>query len=145
MGKPHGLAGAFVVEDPSEDPDRFRVGATLLVGGEAARVEESKRAGGRIVIRLDRNPERGEALSVPREALDPPGDGEFYVFQLIGFEVLEESGRALGRVAGVAPGIANDVLELDSGLALPMVEDCVRQVQLDEGRILVARGFADPD
>jgi ribosomal 30S subunit maturation factor RimM len=33
------------------------------------------------------------------------------------------------------------VLELDSGLGLPMVEACVREVDLDRRRILVARGF----
>ena len=44
----------------------------------------------------------------------------------------------------VAPGVANDVLELDSGLSLPMVEDCVREVDLEARRILVAPGFADP-
>jgi hypothetical protein len=36
------------------------------------------------------------------------------------------------------------VLELESGVALPLVADCVREVDLDRGRILVARGFADP-
>ncbi len=30
----------------------------------------------------------------------------------------------------VAPGVANDVLELDSGLALPLVDACVREVDL---------------
>jgi signal peptidase I len=39
---------------------------------------------------------------------------------------------------------ANDVLELDTGLLLPMVEDCIREVDLEGGRILVAPGFADP-
>ena len=43
----------------------------------------------------------------------------------------------------VHPGVANDVLELDSGLALPMVEDCVLSVDVDGGRIVVAPGFAD--
>jgi ribosomal 30S subunit maturation factor RimM len=38
--------------------------------------------------------------------------------------------------------VANDVLELDSGLALPMVEDCVLEVDLDERRIVVAQGFS---
>jgi 16S rRNA processing protein RimM len=145
VGRPHGLAGAFVVDDASEDPERFRVGASLLVDGTPARVEESKRAGGRIVIRLDRTVERGSSLAVPRAVLGPPGEGEFYVFQLVGFEVHEDGGRTLGRVADVAAGVANDVLELDSGVALPMVEDCVRQVDLEGGRILVARGFADPE
>jgi ribosomal 30S subunit maturation factor RimM len=41
----------------------------------------------------------------------------------------------------VAPGVANDVLELENGVALPMVEDCVLAVDLDEGRIVIAPGF----
>jgi ribosomal 30S subunit maturation factor RimM len=45
-------------------------------------------------------------------------------------------------VQDVAPGVANDVLELDTGTALPLVEDCVLAVDLDRGRILVAQGFA---
>ncbi|HZC28121.1 MAG TPA: ribosome maturation factor RimM [Gaiellaceae bacterium] len=143
VGKPHGLAGAFVVDDASDDPQRFAVGAELIVAGEPARVVESKRARGRPVVRLDTPVVRGAPLEVPRAALAPPADGEFYVFQLVGLEVVEESGRPLGRVTDVAPGIANDVLELDSGLALPMVEDCVRAVDLDAGRIAVASGYAD--
>jgi ribosomal 30S subunit maturation factor RimM len=63
VGKPHGLDGAFVVEEASEDPERFAEGATLLVGGEPALIVESKRAGGRPVIRLDRETERGAALA----------------------------------------------------------------------------------
>jgi len=45
-------------------------------------------------------------------------------------------------VTDVVPGVANDVLQLDSGLALPMVEDCVRVVDLSAGRIVVAPGFS---
>ena len=69
---------------------------------------------------------------------------EYYVFQLVGLEVVEDGGRELGRVRDVTLGVANDVLELDGGLSLPMVEDCVISVDLDAGRILVAPGFAEP-
>jgi 16S rRNA processing protein RimM len=144
VGKPHGLAGAFAVEDASEDPQRFALGAELIVDGEPARVVESKRARGRPVIRLDRRVERGASLEVPRAALGPAGEDEYYVVDLIGLEVEEEGGRQLGRVTDVMPGVANDVLELDSGLSLPMVEDCVLAVDTDRRRILVAPGFADP-
>jgi ribosomal 30S subunit maturation factor RimM len=48
-------------------------------------------------------------------------------------------------VADVAPGPANDSLVLDSGLLLPMVDACVLDVDLDAGRVLVARGFADAE
>ena len=118
------------------------MGAVLHVDGEPARVESSKRSGGRPVIRLDHAAPRGAELTVPRDALPPTGEGEYYAFQLIGLEVEEEGGRALGHVAQVAPGVANDVLELDSGLALPLVEDCVREIDLELGRIVVAPGFA---
>ena len=144
VGRPHGLAGAFVVDDASEDPERFAVGAELIVEGEPARVVESKRARGRPVIRLDRRVDRGATLEVPRSALGPAGEDEYYVVDLLGLEVEEETGRSLGRVRDVAPGVANDVLELDSGLSLPMVEDCVLEVDRDRRTIVVAAGFADP-
>ena len=144
VGRPHGLDGSFFVEHASDDPERFAVGAVLHVAGEAARVDASKRSGGRPVIRLDREVPRGADLTVPRDALPPTAEGEYYAFQLVGLEVQEEAGRTLGRVVRVAPGVANDVLELDSGLALPLVEDCVREIDLELGRIVVAPGFAPP-
>ncbi|MEP6977879.1 MAG: ribosome maturation factor RimM [Thermoleophilia bacterium] len=145
VGRPHGLDGSFVVEHPSDDPARFAPGAELLAAGEPVKVVASKRAGqGRLVVKLDRRVERGTALEVPRDALPPPDAGEWYVFQLVGLEVVEDGGRALGRVADVEPWPANDVIVLEGGAMLPLVDACVLQVDLDAGRILVARGFADP-
>jgi len=144
VGRPHGLDGSFFVEHASEDEERFRKGATLHVDGEPATIVASKRSRGRPVIRLDREPPRGSELAVPRDALPPTGEDEYYEFQLVGLSVEEEGGRALGRVAAVLPGPANDVLELEGGLLLPLVGACVQEVDLDAGRIQVARGFADP-
>ena len=45
----------------------------------------------------------------------------------------------------VENGPANDALELDSGLLLPLVDACVLDVDLEAGRVLVARGFADDE
>jgi 16S rRNA processing protein RimM len=108
-------------------------------------VVERKHAGGRLVVRLDRHVARGAALEVARDELPEPEEGEYYVFQLVGLEVEEEGGAQLGKVVEVAPGIANDVLELDSGLALPLVAACVQEVDLERRRILVARGFTPAD
>jgi 16S rRNA processing protein RimM len=142
VGKPHGLAGAFVVEEASEDPDRFAVGLSLLVDGEPASIVESKRAGGRPVIRFDREVPRGAPLEVERSDLPEPEEGEYYAFQLVGLEVEEAGGPKLGRVTEIMSGPANDVLELDTGLALPLVDACIQEVDLERGRILVKPGFA---
>lgn len=145
MGRPHGLDGSFFVERPSDDPARFANGAVLYVDGEPVKVKASKRgSGGRPVIRLEREVPRGAELTVRKDELPSPGAGEYYAFQLIGLRVEEEGGRALGRVAEVTPGVANDVLELDSGLALPLVEACVLRIELDRGLIVIAAGFAGP-
>jgi 16S rRNA processing protein RimM len=142
VGKSHGLDGSFVVENASEAPERFKVGAELFVAGEPAKVVGSRQARGRPVIRLDRRVQRGSELEISRDALEPAGEDEYYVFQLVGLRVEEEGGVSLGIVTDVAPGVANDVLQLDSGLALPMVEDCVREVDLQGGKIVVAQGFS---
>jgi 16S rRNA processing protein RimM len=143
VGRPHGLRGDFVVERASESPERFAVGARVYVGREPATVVGSKRSGGRLVIQLDRPVERGSVLELPSSELPPPEEGSYYAFQLAGLAVEEEGGRDLGRVAEVEPGIANDVLRLESGAALPLVEDCVREIDLDAGRIVIAPGFVD--
>jgi len=146
VGRPHGLDGAFVVEAASEAHERWAPGAELIAAGEPARIVESKRSGGRLVVRLDRPVGRGAALEVDRAALpQTEGDDTFYAFELVGLAVEEHGGRRLGHVREVVPGAANDVLELDSGVALPFAESCVLDVDLKGRCILVATGFADPE
>jgi 16S rRNA processing protein RimM len=146
VGKPHGLDGAFFVEQPSDDGRWFEQGARLWAEDEELEVIAARRgAGGRPVIRLERELPRGTELEVPVEALPPTEEDEYYAFQLVGLDVVEEGGRRLGKVVAVEPGVANDSIALDSGLLLPLVEVCVRDVDLEIGRILVAPGFSDPD
>jgi 16S rRNA processing protein RimM len=145
VGKAHGIEGAFFVEEPSDDPVRYAKGATLIADGEPAKIVESKQARGRPVIRLDREVPRGARLEIDRGALPPPNEDEYYVFQLVGLAVERADGKALGRVEDVDPGVANDVLRLDSGLLLPLVDACVQEVDLDAGRIVVSPGFDEGD
>jgi 16S rRNA processing protein RimM len=143
IGRPHGLDGSFVVERPSENEALFAPGATLYADGNPVTVEGRKRSGGRLVVRVDPPVARGAELAVPLSRLPDPEEGSYYVFQLVGLEVVEEGGRRLGVVRDVAPGVAHDVLELDSGLVLPMHEECVRTIDLQAGHVVVAAGFGD--
>jgi 16S rRNA processing protein RimM len=144
VGRPHGVDGSFVVEEGSDNPDRYEVGASILVDGEPAEIVSSRRVGkGRRAIRLDRRVERGAQLAIRRSQLPAPDEGSYYVADLVGLEVVDTEKGTVGHVLDVTQGPANDVLELDTGLLLPLVEDCVREVDLEAGRILLNPGFTD--
>ena len=143
VGRPHGIDGAFFVEQPSDDERWWKTGARFLAGGAEVEVVAHRRSSGRPVVKLDRDVERGTILEVERDALPPTEDDEYYAFQLIGLPVAEENGRALGSVKVVVPGVAHDVLELDTGVLLPMVEECILKIDLEASAITVAAGFAD--
>jgi 16S rRNA processing protein RimM len=146
VGRPHGVDGSFFVENASEAEERFSPGATLYADGTATEIVASKRgAGGRRVIKLDRPVARGAALGVPRSSLPEPEADSYYVFQLVGLEVVEDDGGRLGVVADVENAPANDVLVLDNGLLLPLVDACVLEIDVAGGTIRVAPGFADDE
>ena len=144
VGRPHGVDGAFVVDEASEDTRRFDVGAEVLLDGEPARVTLSRQVGGRRrAIKLDRAAARGAELTVPRDDLEPLPSDSYYVADLVGLDVFDERGTRVGRVRDVLPGPANDALELDTGLLLPLVEDCIREIDLAGRRVLLNPGFTD--
>jgi 16S rRNA processing protein RimM len=143
VGRPHGIDGSFFIEQPSADERWWQPGSRFLVGGSELEVVAARRSSGRPVVKLDRAVERGALIEVERDALPPTEEDEYYAFELVGLSVVEESGRELGNVKAVTPGIANDVLELESGVLLPMIEDCVQIVDLEVGRITVAPGFVE--
>jgi 16S rRNA processing protein RimM len=145
VGKPHGIDGAFFIEQPSADDRWWQVGSKFLAGGASVEVVAARRSSGRPIVKVDRPVERGALIEVERDALPRTEEDEYYAFELVGLPVVEENGRELGSVKAVTTGIANDVLELDSGVLLPMIEDCVRSVDLNAGRIVVAAGFTVDD
>ena len=127
VGRPHGLDGAFVVEHPSDDEQQVsrRRGAPLrrcachrgaLAACGRASAGDQARPPGRA---------RGQQLAVDRAELPPPSEGHFYVFELVGLAVVDDTGREVGTVRDVLPGVANDNLELSNGALVPMIEDAV--------------------
>ncbi|HXV77000.1 MAG TPA: hypothetical protein VD788_11855, partial [Candidatus Polarisedimenticolaceae bacterium] len=126
----------------SDDEGRWQVGASVVVDGEVATVTLTRRVGGgRRAIRLDRAVPRGAVLAVRLGDLPPAAPDSYYAFQLVGLAVEDDDGRAVGVVTEVHTGVANDNLELDDGRLVPLIEDAVREIDVDGGRIVVARGF----
>lgn len=57
---------------------------------------------------------RGTALTVPRHALPPVGEGEYYHADLIGLPCVSRDGTALGQVVAVENFGAGDLLEIET-------------------------------
>lgn len=56
---------------------------------------------------------RGTELTVPRDALPPLADGEYYHADLIGLPAVSTDGEALGSVVAVENFGAGDVIEIE--------------------------------
>jgi 16S rRNA processing protein RimM len=85
---------------------------------------------------------RGTALYVPRDALPPPEEDEFYAADLIGCRVEGVDGAALGEVKAVTDFGAGEILEITlNGVVwrLPFTKENTPQIDLKDRRIV-----ADP-
>jgi 16S rRNA processing protein RimM len=138
VGKAHGLRGEVVVHPVSNRPERFAAGSVLDVGGVARRIESSRPQGEKYVVRFDGIADRDAAERLRGQQLtgEPLGDapeGEVWVHEVIGAEVVDRAGAVLGRVREVEANPASDLMVLDGGALVPMVF-VVEQVP---GRVVV--------
>jgi 16S rRNA processing protein RimM len=88
---------------------------------------------------------KGLEVAVPREALPEAGADEVYWDDLVGLDVVNLQGEALGKVSEVFSNGAHEVLRVaDPGRKddrlLPYVEAVVREVDLTGARLVVDWG-----
>lgn len=83
---------------------------------------------------------RGALAGVPRDALPATAPDEHYWSDLVGLDVINRSGRVLGRVAGLLDTGAHPVLRVEGGereRLIPMVAAYVDAIEAEAGRIVV--------
>ena len=86
----------------------------------------------------------GLDVAVLREEMPEAEEDEYYWDDLIGLEVVNLAGEALGRVEGLLETGANDVLQVRDGETerlIPFVDAVVKEVDLEAGRLLVDWGL----
>lgn len=112
----HGVRGAVRLK-LFTDVEGLRAHRVFQAGGAALTLRSVTDAGVAVFDEVrDRNAAealRGAALTVPREALPPLGEGEYYWHDLVGLAVVDAEGAALGVVAGVENFGAGDLLDVE--------------------------------
>ena len=85
---------------------------------------------------------RGTTLSVPRSALPPLGEGEYYHADLLGLAAVSDTGDALGTVVAVENFGAGDLLEIErpdgARFMVPMRVEAVREWSNPHGLVIDA-------
>jgi 16S rRNA processing protein RimM len=128
----------------------FNEGALTLLkirddgkGGAVARFAQS-------ASRADAEKLRGTVLTVPRDALPPLGEGEFYHADLLGLPVVTDAGESVGTVLSIENFGATDIIEIartpvpEKGpktFMVPMIPAAV--LGWDNARLVIGAAFAE--
>ncbi len=153
IAAPFGIKGWVKVQTFSDDPgallefDSWRIGR-----GEQQRdyaVSDSQDHSNTLVAKLEGVNDRDQAfalrgleVSVPREALQAPAEGEFYWADLIGLVAVNRQGIELGRVDSLMETGAHDVLVIKGNKEhlIPFIAAFVGTVDIAAGKIGVDWG-----
>ncbi|HEY1604624.1 MAG TPA: ribosome maturation factor RimM [Allosphingosinicella sp.] len=146
----HGISGEVRLKLFAESVDSLKRHKQVRVGERALTIA-SIRDAAQPIVRFagiaDRNAAealRGQLVTVPRAALPPLAEGEYYHADLVGLACESRTGETLGTVVAVENFGAGDLLEIerpDGGRTLVPFREGI--ADLVEGRIVTDPEFLD--
>lgn len=142
----HGVTGEVRLKLFSDDLKAYK---SLTGGGRTFTLVSVRPAGQGAVARFaeiaDRNAAealRGTELGVPRSALPPLGEGEYYHIDLIGLPCLAD-GVGVGTAVMVEDFGAGDVLEIEKPDGKRFMVPVARAVTIEPDRLLIDPEFVE--
>ena len=150
VGAPFGVRGWIKLRSHTDPPERLLDHRNLRIGQgsvwQVYRIEASGRSGGALTVKLagveDRDQAqalRGAQVCVPRNELPQRDDKDFYRADLIGCEVVNLDGIALGQVQHFieTPAQVLMVVRGTQEFWIPAVPSHLRRVDLQARRVVV--------
>jgi 16S rRNA processing protein RimM len=152
LGAPQGVKGEIRVKSYTSDPRAICAYGPLCDAAERRRFEIARLRSLKndlLIAKLEGVETRNAAAALTgvelfarRARLPPPGEGEYYLADLVGLEAYSREGDRLGRVERVCNYGAGDILEIaprDGGetLLLPFTKAVAPIVDVQGGRIVI--------
>ncbi|MCR5766891.1 MAG: ribosome maturation factor RimM [Lachnospiraceae bacterium] len=149
---PHGIAGEVNVYPTTDDPARFKYLKKVYIDNIKelipSNIESVKLFKGMVILKLDTVKDRNAAellrkrdLLIDREDAVPLEEGEFFICDLVGLEVVTDGGERLGVLEDILQTGANDVysVKMEDGkeLLIPVTDECVKSIEPENGKIIV--------
>ena len=145
----HGISGEVRLKLFAESAESLGRHEAVQVGERQLTLKSVKPGGGGAIARFaevqDRNAAealRGQLITIPRSALPPLEEGEYYHADLLGLPCKSAEGEPLGTVLAVENFGAGDILEIEKPDGKrSMVPFRPGVADLEEGRIRVDPAF----
>lgn len=150
VGKAHGVRGEVRVIPHTDVPERFTWLDTIYINDadpQPLAVEGARLHKNFVLLKLAGYDSReaveqlrSQWLLVPEEDAIPLEEGEYFLYQLMGLEVFDESGERLGELVDVVETAAHNVFVVQMAtqqLLLPDTEEVVLDIDFDNGRMVV--------
>lgn len=149
---PHGVKGEVNVFPTTDDMHRFGSLKKLYIdlGKEQklCEIEDVKYFKNMVILKFsgidDRNQVEGlrtKDLYIDREDAVALEEGEFFICDIIGFDVVTDEGNHLGTLKDVLTTAANDVYVVDMGegkeALIPSIKQCILDTSLENRKITV--------
>ena len=116
----HGVRGEVRLKLFGEGAEALRAFSVFTAGGRTLTLKSVRPANqgavatfAEITDRSGAEALRGTILTVPRSALPPLGEGDYYHHDLIGLACVSTDGAAIGQVVAVENFGAGDILEIE--------------------------------
>jgi len=144
----HGLRGDVKVMYWCDSPELFHELAYVNIDNKEFEIEKSRVHKNMVILKLkgidDINVAemyRNKVLTVPREELGELPEGTYYICDLLGCAVETASGRALGKICDIIKTGSNDVYVVENEdkkqVLIPVIDDVVKSVDIDEKKIII--------
>lgn len=151
VGRPHGLEGWVRFLPYSGDPARLQQVKVLyretVRGMQGVIISGQEVRDGKLFLKLHGLDTRedvealvGQEMWLPEEQKIELPEDTYFVHELIGMDVVDESGSSLGRLTDVLEMSANDIYVVNDGgreRLIPAVGEFIKQVDLQNRRMVV--------
>ena len=147
-----GIKGMVRVNPFTDDISQFENMETILVDKKGSfqemQIEEVKYSKNQVLLKLkgietveEAEKYRNCYLKLPREKARKLPKNTYFIADLIGLEVYTEEGNLLGKVEDIYNTGASDIYvikdELGKQILLPAIKDVIKQVDVEQEKIIV--------
>jgi 16S rRNA processing protein RimM len=148
----HGVRGEISVTVLTDFPERFETTDWVYLGNELEadpyRLEKHRWHRDNVLLTLAGITDRtqaeqlvGQLVQVPVEEAVPLPEGSYYLYQLIGLQVVTSAGQKLGVITSILETGANDVYVITTDrqeeILLPAIPDVIKGIDLKQGQMVV--------